>query len=129
MNGIVLTLHPTNSDAESESHLISAKCRVVFTCASLLTSCLRVTDGLGIFRDRIYLLDEPGDSAVDAADEEDDVEEHQTFAQLVTEGSQLPSQEHPQWKEGQGSQIAFLAATSGTSGMQVCSLQADIGRF
>ena len=73
---------------------------------------MRVTDELGIFRNRVYLLDVPDDSAEDGAE----VESHQTLDQLVDQGAQLAALDPPQET---GKQIAFLAATSGTSGMQV----------
>jgi hypothetical protein len=91
-----------------------ARCNVVFTCSSLIDTCTKSTDDLGISRNRVYILDVPGDAAAEA------VENFKTFEQFVTEGARLNPIERPHWEEGQArKQIAYFAATSGTSGHQV----------
>jgi hypothetical protein len=74
---------------------------------------LEVTNPLGIPQKNIYTIPVSGEpvSSVDG---------HKSFEQLLAAGSDLPPLEPLRWEKGQGKkQVAYLAATSGTSGLQV----------
>ena len=118
LNGICLPVHPTSSPDEITSHLTNAKCGVIFTCQSLIESCLTVAKEVAIPPTRIFTLPLPEKyinhnwGLVDPS---------QSLEQLIAEGSKLEPLSPLEWAKGQGrSQVAFLCSTSGTSGKQVC---------
>lgn len=114
LNGICLVIHTGSSSKEIESHFTRSKCKAVFACQSLLKTCTDVTETIGIPRSNIYTIPVPGETTATTND-------HKTFEQFLTEGATLPALEPLKWEQGQGKkQIAYLAATSGTSGLQVC---------
>ena len=107
-----MVIHTGSSNKEIEQHLSRSKCKAVFVSPSLLKTCLEVTNPLGIPQKNIYTIPVPGEpvSSVDG---------HEGFEQLLAAGSNLPPLEPLKWEKGQGKeQIAYLAATSGTSGLQ-----------
>ncbi|KAE8547637.1 hypothetical protein EYB25_009430 [Talaromyces marneffei] len=112
LNGICLTIHTGSSNKEIEQHLTRSKCKAIFVSPSLLKTCLQVTNPLDIPQKNIYTIPVPGEpvSTVDG---------HKSFEQLLAAGPDLPSLEPLKWERGQGKkQVAYLAATSGTSGLQ-----------
>lgn len=124
LNGVVLPIHSTSSLGEIISHMQRARCAAIFTCRTMLSTSLEAAEQLAIPRSRIYTIrlgDEEGTaqdplpvSAAGVSGQFTDLE------LLVTEGAQLPPLESLAWRPGQGKhQVAFLCATSGTSGKQV----------
>ncbi|EED13572.1 AMP dependent ligase/synthetase, putative [Talaromyces stipitatus ATCC 10500] len=112
LNGIVLTIHTGSSTKEIESHLTRSKCKAIFVSPSLHKTCIEVTNLLGISQECVYTIAVPGElvSSVDG---------HKSFEQLLAAGSDLAPMEPLKWEKGQGKeQAAYLAATSGTSGLQ-----------
>lgn len=97
--------------------MTKARCQTIFTCQALAVTCLEAANKLSIPLGRVYTLALPENYG------EEDVasfDRFKTLEQLVVEGSQLEPLEHPSWAKGQGkSQVAYLCATSGTSGKQV----------
>ena len=113
LGGICLLLHSTSSATEVQNHMDKAKCNVIFTCRSLLPTCLEVSKARSI---EICLFDLPNDPRQSLGL----IETPKVLAQLVEEGSQLDALENVKWEAGQGrEQVAYLCPTSGTSGKQV----------
>ena len=117
LNGICLLIHPTSSLVEITSHVKKAKCGTIFTGHPLVSSCIQAAAQLSIPLDRIYTLTMP-EAFVGVPEPTD--HEFKSVDEMITEGSQLQPLEPSIWKSGQGrEQIAYLCATSGTSGKQV----------
>lgn len=90
-----------------------ANCKAIFACTSLLKACTEVTAPLGIPSNNVYVLPVPDEVT-------ESTPAHMTFDQLLADGPNQPDLESVKWEKGQGKeQIAYLAATSGTSGLQV----------
>ena len=88
-----------------------AKCKILFTCQPLLSTCLEVDQAITL---EIFLFDLPNE--IPGSSEIKD-----RLADLVEEGSNLGDLEDLKWNPGQGQeQVAYLCPTSGTSGKQVC---------
>lgn len=111
-----MPIHSTCTVTEIKSHMTTARCQVVFTCQGLVTTCLEAADALSLPYSQVYILPLPDDLGQDAQL----LSRFKNLEQLVTEGSQLDPLEPLQWEHNQGkSQVAYLCATSGTSGKQV----------
>ncbi|KAE8384981.1 hypothetical protein BDV23DRAFT_191149 [Aspergillus alliaceus] len=113
LGGTSLLIHPTSTATELESHLKASGCKVIFTCAPLLPTCLEASKRLDVPLFNIYLLELPIPAAVLNADH------FKTVNQLIKFGSDQPILERAEWTEHQGkSRLAFLCSSSGTSGFQ-----------
>jgi hypothetical protein len=93
-----------------------AQCRTIFTCDGLVPTCLEAANELGVPLEAIYMLELPAGYVK----EPEPSGNFKSLGRLVDEGSQLEPLEPVKWESGQGkSQVAYLCATSGTSGKQV----------
>ena len=116
LNGICLLIHPTSSVAEIVSHMQSAKCSTLFTCQTLVSTSVGVAAELSIPLNRLFVLPLPEGFLKNA----EPIDHLRGLEQLVSEGSRLPPLEPLVWTKGQAKeQVAYLCATSGTSGKQV----------
>ncbi|KAL4995967.1 hypothetical protein BDV10DRAFT_122716 [Aspergillus recurvatus] len=116
IGGICLLMHPTSSAAEIKRHIELTKCRVLFTCRSLLPTTNEVLLESEVEDPRVYLLDLPEElgKAPSLPDQG-----QKTVELLIKEGGSLPAIDALEWVEGQGKeQVAYLCPTSGTSGLQ-----------
>jgi hypothetical protein len=103
--------------------MTKARCQTIFTCHTLVSSCLEAVTELSIPLERIYILDLPEGHTHTL----DPVSHFESLEQLVNKGSQLEPLEPLRWKKGQGkTQVAYLCATSGTSGKQVRKLLREL---
>lgn len=117
MGGVCLLMHPTSSAAEIKRHISLTKCRVLFTCRSLLSTANDALADSAVQDPKVYLLDLPEELAKTPSLPD---QGQKTVEQLVQEGASLPQIESLQWTPGQGKeQVAYLCPTSGTSGLQV----------
>jgi long-subunit acyl-CoA synthetase (AMP-forming) len=117
IGGICLLMHPTSSAAEIKRHIELTKCRVLFTCRSLLQTANEVLAESEVQDPRVYLLDLPEELGKEPSLPD---QGQQTVEQLISAGADLPSIQALKWAEGQGKeQVAYLCPTSGTSGLQV----------
>ncbi|KAL4880710.1 hypothetical protein BJY04DRAFT_207902 [Aspergillus karnatakaensis] len=116
VGGICLLMHPTSSAAEIKRHIALTKCRVLFTCRSLLSTATEVLADNQTTGPKVYLLDLPDELAGKTTLPD---QGQKTVEQLVQQGSSLPQIDPLQWTPGQGKdQVAYLCPTSGTSGLQ-----------
>jgi long-subunit acyl-CoA synthetase (AMP-forming) len=119
LNGVVLPLHSTSTVAEVAAHMQSARCSTIFTCEPLLPVAMDAATQLAIPRTRMFTLRLPDEFFKNSRDAGGSGPFIDTEA-LITEGSQLEPLEPLLWKDGQAKeQVAYLCATSGTSGKQV----------
>ncbi|KAF7563749.1 hypothetical protein G7046_g407 [Stylonectria norvegica] len=124
LNGICMPIHSTSTVAEMAAHMATARCQTVFTCQSLKGICLEVAKELSIPVKHLYTVDAP-DSNTASSDLSVDLK---CLDQLVAEGSLLKQLEPLRWEEGQGkTQVAYLCATSGTSGKQKLAMITHYG--
>lgn len=104
--------------AEVTAHMLSARCSTIFTCQPLLTVAVEAATQLSIPQRRMFTLSLPEEffKTHDAGGSGPFIDTET----LITEGSQLEPLEPLLWKDGQAKeQVAYLCATSGTSGKQV----------
>ncbi|KAK0633799.1 hypothetical protein B0T14DRAFT_507874 [Immersiella caudata] len=115
LNGICLMIHPTSSVGEIVSHMQAAKCETLFTCQTLVATAVGVAGKLSIAQRRIFTLPLPDGFLKNP----ESIDGFTGLEELVNLGLQAPPLEPLAWKEGQAKeQIAYLCATSGTSGKQ-----------
>lgn len=98
--------------------MLSARCSTIFTCQPLLTVAVEAATQLSIPQRRMFTLSLPEEffKTRDAGGSGPFIDTET----LITEGSQLEPLEPLLWKDGQAKeQVAYLCATSGTSGKQV----------
>ncbi|BCS23694.1 putative NRPS-like protein biosynthetic cluster [Aspergillus puulaauensis] len=116
VGGVCLLMHPTSSAAEIKRHITLTKCRVLFTCRSLLSTANDALADSAVQDPKVYLLDLPEELAKTSSLPD---QGQKTVELLVQEGASLPQIEPLQWTPGQGKeQVAYLCPTSGTSGLQ-----------
>ncbi|KAL4941950.1 hypothetical protein BDV06DRAFT_212245 [Aspergillus oleicola] len=116
IGGICLPIHPTTAVDEIITHLTKARCRTLFTSPTLASTAWDVVRKLSIPSESVFMISLAGARGMQA---ESPVHEPRSLAQLALEGSQLPPIPYHRWAPGQGKQqVAFLCATSGTSGKQ-----------
>lgn len=116
LNGICLLLHPTNSVSEITSHMKAAKCDTIFTCQTLISTAIGAATQLSLPKSRIFTLPLPEDFLKNPGP----IDTFTGLEELVARGSYLAPPEPLAWDKGQAKeQIAYLCATSGTSGKQV----------
>lgn len=102
----------------------SAKCETMFTCQTLVSTTVEVAGQLSIPTSRIFTLPLP----LGYLKNPEAIDNFTGLEGLVSSGSQAEPLEPLKWEEGQGKeQIAYLCATSGTSGKQVGSFLAGEG--
>jgi len=96
----------------------SSRCSTIFTCQPLLPVAMEAATQLSIPQGRMFTLSLPeeffktGDAGGSGPFSDTET--------LIAEGSQLEPLEPLLWKDGQAKeQVAYLCATSGTSGKQV----------
>ncbi|KAL6232847.1 hypothetical protein BDW75DRAFT_242605 [Aspergillus navahoensis] len=99
VGGICLLVHPTSSAAETKRHIELTKCRVLFTCRSLLSTANEVLSDSEIHDPRLYLLDLPEELGKTPPLPD---QGQKTVAQLIREEEALPPLEALEWADGQG---------------------------
>jgi hypothetical protein len=100
--------------------MATARCRTIFSCQGLISTCIDAINELSIPLERVYTLALPENYM----HESESIDKFKSLDQLVSEGSLLEPLEPLQWAEGQGKQqVAYLCPTSGTSGKQVTTSQ------
>ncbi|KAK3290800.1 uncharacterized protein B0H64DRAFT_368292 [Chaetomium fimeti] len=115
LNGICLLLNPTSSVGEMISHMTAAKCGVIFTCETLVSTSVEVATRLSIAQSRIFTLPLP-DGFLKNPEPTDGFK---SLEDLVALGLQVQPPEPLVWRKGQAKeQVAYLCSTSGTSGKQ-----------
>lgn len=115
IGGTCLLIQPTTSVPEIVSFVEKANCKALFICEELLPVCKQVFDRLPALPERTYSLT---DSCSLRETLKVDVK---SLEQLLTEGQRLPKLDHRWMYKGETfNEIAYLCATSGTSGRQVC---------
>lgn len=116
LNGICLLIHPTSSVGEIVSHMTVARCGAIFTCQTLVSSAVEVAAQMSVPQSKIFTLLLPDGFLKNA----EPIDAFKNVEDLVSEGSRTMALEPLNWEKGQAKeQIAYLCATSGTSGKQV----------
>jgi hypothetical protein len=93
-----------------------AKCRVIFTCQSLVANTLEAARELSIPGDKIYTTALPEAYLQNP----EPIDQFKSVDQLIAEGEKLQRLPPLQWEKGRAKiQVAYYCATSGTSGKQV----------
>lgn len=119
IGGICLMLHATNSVTELENHMQVTGCKVLFTCAPLMPTSLKVFEQIQAHSSRLYLVDLPKQLTGDLQQ----LSHVKTLSQLIKDGIDLEPIESLHWAERESrKRVAFLCSTSGTSGTQVPSM-------
>ncbi|KAK0701266.1 hypothetical protein B0H67DRAFT_595721 [Lasiosphaeris hirsuta] len=121
LNGICLLIHPNSSVGEMVSHMRSAKCATIFTCQTLVSTSIEVASQLS---SRVFTLPLPDGFLKNP----EPIDGFKNLEQLVAEGSRVGPPEPLAWEKGQAKeQIAYLCATSGTSGKQKLAMITHYG--
>ncbi|KAH6855930.1 hypothetical protein B0I37DRAFT_366142 [Chaetomium sp. MPI-CAGE-AT-0009] len=124
LNGICLLIHPTSSVGEIVSHMKSAKCGAIFTCQSLVSPSVEVATRLSIPQTRIFTLPLPDGFLKNP----EPIDGFKSLEDLVALGVQTQPPEPLMWEKGQAKeQVAYLCATSGTSGKQKLAMITHYG--
>ncbi|KAK3934811.1 hypothetical protein QBC46DRAFT_453931 [Diplogelasinospora grovesii] len=111
--GVVCLNSPTTSVPEIVSHMEKAQCKALVVCEELLPVCKQIFDRLPKLPERTYSLTES--SSLREALKVD----IKSLAQLLTEGQGLQKLQNRWMYTGETfNEIAYLCATSGTSGRQ-----------
>ncbi|KAJ3785036.1 phenylacetyl-CoA ligase [Lentinula aff. detonsa] len=114
LGGIVATLSPTLSVGELVHHLNIARPSLFFVHTECLTIALQAASNLLLPPSKIVLLD--GSNTTFMASK---LQSYQSFNSLIGQGSLLPPVIEKPFKEGEAkTRIAFLAPSSGTTGVQ-----------
>ncbi|KAL4773244.1 hypothetical protein BDW60DRAFT_222007 [Aspergillus nidulans var. acristatus] len=115
LNGICLPLHPFSIVPEVVAHMKRAKCRVIFTCQSLVANTLEAAKELSIPEGKIYTTALPEGYLQNP----EPIDQFKSVDQLIAEGEKLQPLPLLQWEKGRAkTQVAYYCATSGTSGKQ-----------
>ncbi|KAL2867350.1 acyl--CoA ligase [Aspergillus lucknowensis] len=115
VNGICLPVHPFSIVPEIVAHMTRAKCRVIFTCQSLVANALEVAKELSIPSDQIYTMALPEGYLQNP----EPIDHFKSVETLITEGEKLEALPPLNWEKGRAqTQVAYYCATSGTSGKQ-----------
>jgi acyl-CoA synthetase (AMP-forming)/AMP-acid ligase II len=123
LDAILTPANAAYSALELQHQLKDSGATALFTCIPLLDTALEAVKGVGIPRERVFILDMPevvtGGKRVPFKSADD----------LIEEGKKLPAVESLRWKKGQGAtQTAFLCYSSGTSGLPVrCGKSLKVG--
>lgn len=111
LNGIVTPASAAYTASELTHQLSATSASVLFTCLPLLNKAREAASATKISKDRIFLMDMPGQNP-----QTDFV----SLSVLIEEGRLLPHVSPPQFVKGQGArQVAFICFSSGTSGLPV----------
>jgi hypothetical protein len=112
-----LLIQPTTSVSDIVSHIEKAQCKALVLCEELLPVCKQIFDRLPILPARTYCLTE-SPSLREALKVE-----IKSLAQLLTKGHGSERLQNRWVYAGNTfTEVAYLCATSGTSGRQVCLL-------
>ncbi|KAL2825067.1 hypothetical protein BDW59DRAFT_146767 [Aspergillus cavernicola] len=115
LNGICLPIHPFSIVPEVVAHMTNARCKVIFTCQSLVANTLVATKELSIPQDRIYTMALPEGYVQNP----EPIDQFKSVEELIFEGEKLEAIPALAWEKGQAkTQVAYYCATSGTSGKQ-----------
>ena len=116
LNGICLLIHPTSTVDEIMSHMKSAKCSAIFTCQTLVSTSVEVATRLSVPQTRVFTLPLPEGFLKNP----EPIDGFKSLEDLVALGAPMQQPEPLIWEKGQAKkQVAYLCATSGTSGKQV----------
>lgn len=118
LNGISSPINAAFTTSEVAHQLKDSSASVLFTCRALLSTAEAAAARVGISKERIFLIDLPGDNH--------SKKPHQTLntiENIIEIGRRLPGLPELHWTNGQGArQVAFLCYSSGTSGFPVRSM-------
>ncbi|KAL4915860.1 hypothetical protein BDW62DRAFT_203312 [Aspergillus aurantiobrunneus] len=115
LNGICLALHPFSIVPEVVAHITTAKCKIIFTCQSLVANSLEAARKLAIPQDRIYTMGLPEGYLQNP----EPIDQFKSVDQFIAEGATMDKLPALQWEKGRAkTQVAYYCATSGTSGKQ-----------
>lgn len=112
------------SESECVKQLAQSKCQALFTCVPLLTLALQCAAKANIPEKHVYILEVPKETMKGV----ELPTGCKTVDQLIVEGATYPPLPPLAWSEGRGAQqVAFLCASSGTSGLPVRSTYLFLG--
>ncbi|KAL3482093.1 hypothetical protein BJX99DRAFT_82061 [Aspergillus californicus] len=115
LNGICLPIHPFSIVPEIVAHMNTAKCKVIFTCQSLVANSLSAAKELSLPDSSIYTMALPEGYLQNP----EPIEQFKSVEQLIATGEKLETLPPLEWEKGRGkTQVAYYCATSGTSGKQ-----------
>ena len=115
IGGTCLLIQPTTSIPEIVSHVEKADCTAFFVSEDSVQICKAVFDRLASLPKAVYALTGESNPLRETLGVE-----VTSLAQLLTKGQALPRLESRWMYQGEShDEIAFLLATSGTSGKQV----------
>jgi acyl-CoA synthetase (AMP-forming)/AMP-acid ligase II len=119
LSGIATPANVVYSASELEHQLRSSGAKALFTCVPVLETALTAAKAVGIPEDKIFIMDLPNHAPKPP---------FKTVNDLVEMGHSVPDLEPLKWVKGQGArQVAFLCYSSGTSGLPVSLLAANLG--
>jgi len=125
IGGTCLLIQPTTSVPEIVSHMEKANCKALAICEELLPICKGIYQLLPTLPERTYTLTESP-----VLREALKVDHLKSLPQLLAQGRDLPKLPTRWMYEGDtSSEIAYLLATSGTSGRQVILLSFFLSFF
>lgn len=115
LNGVSSPANAAYNADELRHQLTNSGAKILFTVLPLLPVALEAADKAKIPRNKVYIVEMPGDKNVP--------QEFKTLNQLLKEGESAPELEPVKWTKGQGArQTAFLCYSSGTSGLPVSTV-------
>ncbi|RVX69135.1 hypothetical protein B0A52_06849 [Exophiala mesophila] len=110
LNGVSSPANAAYNADELRHQLTNSGAKILFTVLPLLPVALEAAEKANISKDKIYIVEMPGDKNVPKG--------FKTLNQLLQEGESAPELEPIKWTKGQGArQTAFLCYSSGTSGL------------
>ncbi|KAJ5833594.1 Acyl-CoA ligase inpC [Penicillium riverlandense] len=114
LGGIVTPANAAYSADELRHQLVDSGAKALFTCVPLLSAALEAAAKVGLPKNKIYLLDVPGQILGGVKPPT----EYKSVAQIEQAGRSLPALEPLNWGPGEGARrTAFLCYSSGTSGL------------
>ena len=115
LNGVSSPANAAYNADELRHQLTNSGAKILFTVLPLLPVALEAAEKANISKDKIYIVEMPGDKNVPKG--------FKTLNQLLQEGESAPELEPIKWTKGQGArQTAFLCYSSGTSGLPVSAV-------
>ncbi|KAJ5619146.1 Acyl-CoA ligase inpC [Penicillium lagena] len=114
LGGIITPANAAYSADELRHQLVDSGAKVLFTCAPLLPAALEAATKVGLPKEKIYLLDVPGQILGGV----NPPTGYKSVSQIARAGRSLPALEPLNWGPGEGARrTAFLCYSSGTSGL------------
>lgn len=123
LGGAVTPANAQYSASDLAHQLKDSGAGCVFTCLPLLDTAIKAAKDAGIAKDKIYLLELPGEMPIGAKNPE-----FKRTSQLMELGKGGPGLNALEWRRGEGKKrAAFICYSSGTSGIPVGAFRIQTG--